>query len=1315
MAIQIGKYKRPGIFVEEFDASVITSPAVAGGVVSLVLGFSKKGPVNTPILLQNTRDLENIFGTLDRNLERKGSFFHRTISKLLESSPVYAINLMLTSDTLDQIEYKSVSTRTDASNDVTRLGPYRRFFNSTGFWRRDTETFNQLVKDDQGAVNRLLAFTNLSDKYISVFIFKAQNTFGYDRTLLEAYGTAEKVPLYLNPMDYASDYLVDVVVVTGDWTNYAELSVDTKWSQFFTGDGLKKSSVRDFANDRNITLLAYYEAASLIPYFKDVNGRNIFIENVINDDTDSTGLFCTFDVEKFEGDFPNGMVDLTGNNLVVNNALVDTEQETIEFLSYKETISETLTYPQVQLDLAGGSTGQRVIAFGPSLSSFNADTWGGLGGFKRTAMLREGFISGVRYSTQSEAFGNSASFTLGFQTAKVKDSGLYPGGPSAWGPYCVIGGNQVFINGGSASLFTYSITRSNFTSIGPTATFYSVAYVDATSGNITLKNPVAADAGSYPQVGASDLVLGYLTFTVSNYYLVTSPPPSWTNIGVYDDTSYAPREFTKGTYSTNDYNITDLGSGSFRLDFNDTIGSSLNGGEGLNYVKHRRVNIFNEIIDILDSTDSTKATMIIDFNTGQKYSASTVTVNSVESSTSVNKSVIVNLGTSSVPQDIINGNFALYKYDNEFTIGGYSAKTSGEEGFGSTGSIGKNSDFYLAFQNGQINTGDWFYKNLLNESLQKLTFTRKNGYDIVVFTSPYTLSGVIQNFAGNETLKVPSAIYNTDAFTLLSFTTSTAIKDPITGTFFSGTSSAYIIDIATTVTDETIYDLSRLEDASEKVYLDMQFDTSGNMDLRFTDYTLDSANQIRPSTDGLDYKDGKLRIKTDRSNYKQTIEIEQPAGYTPVANKILINASRYTELKVGDYLQAAVDETNLENGQMPKKLARIQRKRSYTPDPSLVEISCDVSINKVSRRGDLQTLRYVPISDYASTFKGFSLKGFRVREDSIPDGTEERQNAILNLVSKGTSLYGALINKEAFDFRYLVDSFGLGLTERSKQQLVDICGERLDALGILNMPSNKLFRDSTAVNFTDSEGVVQTSFIAQGGDPESNPAFLYSFGDGKGASCVGYFYPYVVVNDNGRPVTVPPAAYVATTYIRKQNSAVSTITPWTIAAGVTNGRVTNIGGVEVNFSPSDIENLNGAQINPIVYKRNRGFVIETENTGQTLYKSALSYLHVREVLIELERELSSMLLEFQWRFNTSDVRAEIKLRADSICEKYVNRNGLYNYFNKCDEENNTPEIIDNQIGVLDTYVEPIKGMGIIVNNITILRTGAIQAGGFIQS
>ena len=89
-----------------------------------------------------------------------------------------------------------------------------------------------------------------------------------------------------------------------------------------------------------------------------------------------------------------------------------------------------------------------------------------------------------------------------------------------------------------------------------------------------------------------------------------------------------------------------------------------------------------------------------------------------------------------------------------------------------------------------------------------------------------------------------------------------------------------------------------------------------------------------------------------------------------------------------------------------------------------------------------------------------------------------------------------------------------------------------------------------------------------------------------------------------------------------------------------------------------------------------------------------------------------MLLDFQWKYNTPDVRAELKLRADTICETFVSKNGLYDYFNKCDDENNTQDLIDNQFGVLDTFVEIIKAMGVIVNQITILRTGQISSGGF---
>ena len=130
--IQIGKYKRPGIFIEESDNSAIQTPLVQG-LATMVIGFSRKGPVNNPVLLNSVSDLEKIFGSVDRNMEKKGSYFQRTVGKMLESSPVWAMNLLATDDTLDLLEYKSLSTSTQYSNDVVRNGSYRKFFDTTGF------------------------------------------------------------------------------------------------------------------------------------------------------------------------------------------------------------------------------------------------------------------------------------------------------------------------------------------------------------------------------------------------------------------------------------------------------------------------------------------------------------------------------------------------------------------------------------------------------------------------------------------------------------------------------------------------------------------------------------------------------------------------------------------------------------------------------------------------------------------------------------------------------------------------------------------------------------------------------------------------------------------------------------------------------------------------------------------------------------------------------------------------------------------------------------------------------------------------------
>ena len=73
---------------------------------------------------------------------------------------------------------------------------------------------------------------------------------------------------------------------------------------------------------------------------------------------------------------------------------------------------------------------------------------------------------------------------------------------------------------------------------------------------------------------------------------------------------------------------------------------------------------------------------------------------------------------------------------------------------------------------------------------------------------------------------------------------------------------------------------------------------------------------------------------------------------------------------------------------------------------------------------------------------------------------------------------------------------------------------------------------------------------------------------------------------------------------------------------------------------------------------------------------------------------------------------EIKTLADNFLSTVQNDDGVYDYKNVMDETNNTPEVIDQNVGILDTYIEPVRGMEILVQRTTILKTGAISAGNF---
>src|SRR6266403_18115 len=1244
--INIADFKRPGIYIREIDASVRQIPAQTT-LINLVPGFSRKGPVNRPIFIENPQQLIEIFGDIDRFLEKKGCFFHRTILNILGNGPVWALNLLKTDDDLDLLEWKTVSVASNVANDIVKKSAYSKFFNKSDFWYRDTDSFLSVAKENITDNRHIFHITNMSDRKVSVFLFKSTAR-GYDETLEVWYGGKSKVPPYLHPSDLASDYVVSMLVVSGDWSEYKTLSVDTKWSRYFNPNGLRKDQIANFYNDPSVNVLKIYSDLSIIPYFKaeanNANSRDIFIETVVNRDTDTTGVFVAYDIDAVEGsDYSKGLLDLIGSNLV------DEDTETIEYLSYKESISENLTFTEQVLDRAGNAFGHEGVNHeGKILSSlaftdFLITTGVNSSEINLIPTSLNYILSGVKVNAL-----NNSILVNEVVIGKIRKDTLY----------FDANGNLGVEHGFEVS----NQTQWDDVPLKPLASGVlpvAIVYIGSqgSSGTLSITAPIQ--------------VLGAIDFEVSN-----------------------------GTNSADiliSYGINNASSNVIEFVFTGTKNSD----SDFNYRKTRLLAIFNQLqsklkagISIIKNVSNQKIILTdITFGTDGSDNKSVTIV--------VAPSININTSTSGTPEIFFVDDELTFRSSTGDPAGTKTEPTSSSSGYGV---VYSNSSLYKSYKDGMINSGDYFFPNLYFHEFPDVEFKRVSGNDII--TLYYNDADSIVHGLMSGKIRLFGSVGNDQIFTVLNMTltdTNTS-SQPLYN--FNGRTYNLKLDI---IVNELIKTEAVLNgnvtihgaNDSDITYLKMYF-IGSNLTVQYSD------KLFNPVTISDTFNLESIKIFSKRNNFKESLEIEAVLA----TNKVLINSARYNGVKIGDYLQAFVNDDLLQTGEIGKKLTRIVGKKLYAADPTLVEITTDAQIDVLSFGADLQTFRFTAMESYVNTYNAIVLGGFKMRADSMPDNSEKRQSDILDVLAPGTPLSKGLINRNKITWRYLVDPWSNGLTSNSKQQLVDLCGDKLTCFGILNMPSAKAFKNSTSTIFINSDKTLNTEFIRLGGDPESSPSFLYEFGQGKGQSNVGYFFPHVSLDDNGRPIDVPPSSFVANTFMRKHIIRLASVKPWTVAAGLTNGFLTGFGNVEMDLTPDDIENLNLMNANPIVYKMNRGFCIETDNTAQVSPRSALSYIHVREVLVELEEELYQMLLTYQWRFNTKDVREEIKAKADAICQRYVRDNGLYDFFNVIDETNNTPDIIDAQIGVLDTFVEPVKSMGIIVNNITILKTGDIAAGGF---
>ena len=289
-------------------------------------------------------------------------------------------------------------------------------------------------------------------------------------------------------------------------------------------------------------------------------------------------------------------------------------------------------------------------------------------------------------------------------------------------------------------------------------------------------------------------------------------------------------------------------------------------------------------------------------------------------------------------------------------------------------------------------------------------------------------------------------------------------------------------------------------------------------------------------------------------------------------------------------------------------------------------------------------------------------------------------------VLKEKGVRDALTNNVDVEYHYIVDTFDTE-EDNGHAEFFQLAKEKGNSFVISNFPKMSKFKNP--------------------GSNLKNAISMFPIpGDTQGAS-FGAYYTQLMFSDGTVKTVVPSAALVSNLFMEKWGAR----QPYYIVAGPTYGRISYSGlvGPDYNFGRSDLDVLEPMGINAIIFVPRKGTYINSNQTAKQAPVSALSKIHIRELVIFLQNEVEMLLQNYQWELNTQTLRDTIKAKADTICETIKNNGGIYEYKNICDGTNNTAEVIDNEMIVLDTEIEPARGAGKMIHQLTIHKTGGLTS------
>ena len=280
--------------------------------------------------------------------------------------------------------------------------------------------------------------------------------------------------------------------------------------------------------------------------------------------------------------------------------------------------------------------------------------------------------------------------------------------------------------------------------------------------------------------------------------------------------------------------------------------------------------------------------------------------------------------------------------------------------------------------------------------------------------------------------------------------------------------------------------------------------------------------------------------------------------------------------------------------------------------------------------------------------------------------------------------YDLFTNESEEEVDFLIMGPGLGdrlLTQAKANQLISIAEARKDCMALIGPDRSEV------VDVTDATAL--TNLLTYYSPLTSSSYAVFDTG-----------WKYMYDRFNNAFVYVPCNADVGGTMVRTEIEAF----PWFSPAGAQRGQINDAIKLAYNPSKAHRDELYGQRINPIVNKRGAGIILFGDKTGLS-YNSAFDRINVRRLFLTVEQALESVADAQLFEVNDEITRANFVNAVEPYLRDVQAKRGLFDFVVKCDENNNTPDIIDNNEFRADIFLKPTKSINYVTLTFVATRSG----------